>query len=175
MSDDEAERGGKMLSGYVQRRQAKASRAIRNRFKLALLEKVPLLAGLSGRELQKIARLIAEVEVPAGTRLAMMGEVGREMFIIVEGEALVTTRPGRTTHLRSGDFFGEMSLLDGDPRSATVEATTPTRLLVLGRQAFWQLLDDSAPLVHKIMHTLSQRIRQAERSALDLDHRPPNR
>jgi CRP/FNR family transcriptional regulator, cyclic AMP receptor protein len=97
------------------------------------------------------------------------------MFIIVEGEALVTTRPGRTTHLRSGDFFGEMSLLDGDPRSATVEATAPIRLLVLSRQAFRQLLDETPSLVHKIMHTLSQRLRQVERSAIDLDRKPANR
>lgn len=164
-----------MLSEYVRRRQAKSSLAIRNRFKLSLVEKVPLFAGLSGRDLQKIAQLVAEVEAPAGTRLATLGEAGREMFIIVQGEALVTTQPGRTAYLRSGDFFGEMSLLDGDPRSATVEATTPIRLLVLSRQAFWQLLDETPTLVHKIMYTLSQRLRQSERSAPDLDRKRANR
>ena len=164
-----------MLSEYLRRRQAKSSQAIRNRFKLALVEKIPLFAGLSGRDLQKIARLVAEVETPAGMKLATLGEAGREMFIIVEGEALVTTQTGRRSHLRSGDFFGEMSLLDGDPRSATVEATTPIRLLVLSRGAFWQLLDETPSLVHKIMHTLSQRLRQAERSSLDLDRKPADR
>ena len=164
-----------MLSEFAKRRQAKSSQAIRNRFKLALVEKVPLFEGLSGRDLQKIAHSVAEVETPAGTKLATLGEAGKEMFIIVEGEALVTTQPGRTSYLRSGDFFGEMSLLDGDPRSATVEATTPIRLLVLDRHAFWQLLDETPSLVHKIMHTLSQRLRRAERSVLDLDRKPADR
>jgi CRP-like cAMP-binding protein len=67
--------------------------------------------------------------------------------------------------LGPGDFFGEMSLIDGDPRSATIEATTPMRLLVLGYREFWQLLDESLPMVRKIMRSLTRRLRQAERSA----------
>src|SRR5215831_12814640 len=151
VSDVEPAGGGKMLSEFAKRRQAKSSQAIRNRFKLALVEKVPLFEGLSGRDLQKIARSVAEVETPAGTKLATLGEAGKEMFIIVEGEALVTTQPGRTTYLRSGDFFGEMSLLDGDPRSATVEATTPIRLLVLERRDFWHLLEQTTSIVRTVM------------------------
>lgn len=160
-----------MLSGYAKWRYAKSSHAIRNRFRVALVEKIPLFAGLSKREVSQIAGLVNEVEAPAGTRLATIGEAGHELFIIVEGEALVTTQPGRTTSLRAGDFFGEMSLLDGEPRSATVEAITPTRLLVLGHREFWQLLDRTASLVHKIMHTLCQRLRRAEKSALDIKGR----
>ncbi len=133
--------------------------------KAALLERSPLFAGLSPRELARISRLIDEVEVPAGTRLATIGEAGREMFIIVDGRALVTTRRGRPVHLGPGDFFGEMSLIDGDPRSATVEATTPMRLLVLKYREFWQLLDESLPMARKIMRTLARRLRQAERWA----------
>jgi CRP-like cAMP-binding protein len=129
----------------------------------ALLEKSPLFAGLSARELAKISRLMDEVWVPMGNRLATIGEAGREMFIIVDGRALVTTRRGRTVHLGPGDFFGEMSLIDGDPRSATVEAATPMRLLVLKYREFWQLLDESLPMTRKIMRTLSRRLRQAER------------
>ncbi len=98
-----------------------------------------------------------------GNRLATIGEAGREMFIIVDGRALVTTRRGRTVHLGPGDFFGEMSLIDGDPRSATVDAATPMRLLVLKYREFWQLLDESLPMTRKIMRTLSRRLRQAER------------
>ncbi|HET9000149.1 MAG TPA: cyclic nucleotide-binding domain-containing protein [bacterium] len=157
-----------MLSGYAKWRHTKASHAIRTRFKVALIEKVPLFAGLSKREFSQIAGLVDEVEAPAGTRLATIGEAGHELFIIVEGEARVTTQPGRTASLRAGDFFGEMSLLDGEPRSATVEASTPIRLLVLGHREFWQLLDRTASLVHKIMHALCQRVRHAEKSVLDV-------
>ena len=134
--------------------------------KVALLEKLPLFAGLSRRELDQISRLIEEVEVPAGKRLAAAGAPGHELFIIAEGRAAVTTRGGRMIHLRPGDFFGEMSLIDGEPRSASVEATTPMRLLVIGYREFWQLLDESLPIVRKIMRMLCQRLRRAERSAV---------
>lgn len=134
--------------------------------KVAVLEKLPLFAGLSQRELGRIARLVTEVDVPAGRRVAAIGEAGRELFIIAEGRALVTTKRGRAVHLGSGDFFGEMSLIDGDPRSATVEATTPMRVLVLGYREFWQLLDEQLPIVRGIMRALSRRLRQAERSPI---------
>lgn len=131
--------------------------------KVALLEKLPLFAGLSHGELARIARLVTEIEVPAGKRLATRGEAGRELFVIVDGRALVTTRRDRPVHLGAGDFFGEMSLIDGEPRSANVEATTPMRLLTLGYREFWQLLDEALPIVRKIMRTLSGRLRIAER------------
>jgi CRP-like cAMP-binding protein len=130
--------------------------------KIALLEKVPLFRDLSRRQLDQIARLTDEIEVPAGKRLATAGETGLELFVIVEGHATVKTRRGRTVRLGPGEFFGEMSLLDGGPRSATVEAASDMRLLVVGRREFWQLLTAAPPLVLKIMGTLSRRVREAE-------------
>ena len=134
--------------------------------KMAVLERLPLFAGLSGKELERIGRLVEEIEVPAGRRLASTGEAGRELFIIVDGRAVVTTARGRVIRLRPGDFFGEMSLIDGEPRSADVTAATPMRLLAIGYREFWQMLDESLPIVRKIMRTLCQRLRRAERSAL---------
>ena len=134
--------------------------------KMTVLERLPLFAGLSGKELERIGRLVHEIEVPAGKRLAATGDAGRELFIIVDGRAVVTTARGRVIHLRPGDFFGELSLIDGEPRSADVTATTPMRLLAIGYREFWQLLDESLPIVRKIMRTLCQRLRRAERSAL---------
>ena len=132
--------------------------------RVALLGKLPLFGGLSPRELGRIARLMREIEVPTGKRLVTASEPGREMFLIIEGRALVTTQRGRTVHLGPGDFFGEMSLIDGEPRSATVEAVTPMRLLILGYREFWQLLDESLPMVRKIVRTLSRRLRQVDRA-----------
>ena len=129
--------------------------------KVVLLKKVPLFEGLSDRQLNQIARLADEVEARAGQKLARQGETGREMFIIVEGEAVVKTRQGRTVRLTRGDFFGEMSLLDGSPRSATVEATTGMRLLVIGQREFWALVATAPQITRRIMSTLSQRIREA--------------
>jgi CRP-like cAMP-binding protein len=134
--------------------------------KVAVLERLPLFAGLSGKELERIGRLVEEIEVPAGRQLASTGDAGRELFIIVDGRAVVTTARGRVIRLRPGDFFGEMSLIDGEPRSADVTAATPMRLLAIGYREFWQMLDESLPIVRKIMRTLCQRLRRAERSAL---------
>jgi len=102
--------------------------------KTGLLKNVQLFQGLSERQLQQIARLADEMDVPTGKVLARAGETGHEMFVIVEGQASVTTSQSRTLQLGAGDFFGEMSLLDGGPRSATVEAATPMRLLVIGQR-----------------------------------------
>jgi CRP-like cAMP-binding protein len=130
--------------------------------KVDLLRKVPLFDGLSQRQLEQIAGLADELEVPAGRRLAAAGETGHELFIIVEGQAQVRLRTGRTARLGPGEFFGEMSLVDGGPRSATVEARTPMRLLVVGHREFWSLLTAAPPLCGKIMRTLSRRLREAE-------------
>ena len=132
--------------------------------KIALLEKVPLLAGLSRRQLQEIARLADEVDVPAGKRLASVGDVGSELFVIIEGRASARVNRGREVILGPGEFFGEMSLIDGGPRSATVDAATNMRLLVVARREFWELLRVAPPLALTIMKTLSRRVRTAEAS-----------
>jgi len=130
--------------------------------KVKLFERVPLFEGLSGQQLGQIAHLADEVEVPAKKRLTSEGETGRELFVIIEGNAVVRTSKGRTVTLGPGEFFGEMSLIDGGPRSATVEATTPMRLLVVGHREFWELLS-KAPLISKrVMRALSQRLREAD-------------
>lgn len=130
--------------------------------KIALLQKVPLFKALSQRQLREIARLADQIDVTAGTRLVTTGEIGYELFVIVEGNATVRSRGGRTVRLGPGDSFGEMSLIDRGPRSATVEAASEMRLLVVGSRDFWRLLSAAPPLVTKIMVTLSQRVREAE-------------
>lgn len=130
--------------------------------KVKLLQRVTLFDGLSPRHLGQIARLADEVEVAPNKRLAAVGETGRELFVIVEGNAVAKTPQGRIVKLGPGQFFGEMSLLDGGTRSATVEATTPMRLLVVGHREFWELLDNVPSITKRIMRTLSQRLREAD-------------
>jgi CRP-like cAMP-binding protein len=132
--------------------------------KIALLQKVPLFKALSQKQLREIARLAEEIDVIAGKRLVTAGDVGYELFVIVEGNAIARTRGGRTVHLGPGDFFGEMSLIDRGLRSATVEAASDMRLFVVGGRDFWQLLEAAPPLVAKILVALSQRVREAETS-----------
>lgn len=130
--------------------------------KVALLQQVPLFAALSTAQLQRVARLADEVEVSQGKRLATAGEPGHELYVIVDGQATVRLPGGRTVRLGPGEFFGEMSLVDGGPRSATVDAATPMRLLVIGHREFWTLLAEAPALAAKVMRALSQRLREAE-------------
>src|SRR5262249_57016898 len=112
----------------------------------------------------QIERLVDEVTVLAGKRLAVAGEYGRELAVIVEGEATVTVGRRRTVRLGPGDFWGEMSLVDGGPRSATIEAASDMRLLVVGGRQFSALLQQAPLIGLKIMKVLSQRVRDAEAS-----------
>lgn len=130
--------------------------------KVELLETIPLFRGLSRKQLEQVARLADEIQVPAGKRLATAGEKGHELFVIIEGRATVSTKRGRGFRLGRGNFFGEMSLLDGGPRSATVDADSDMRLLVVGQREFYELLVAAPPLALKIMSSLSNRVRDAE-------------
>jgi len=133
-----------------------------NSNKIALFKNIPLFDGLTSRQVEQISRLADEVEVREGKRLAAAGETGRELFIIVEGRATVKTPRGRTVRLDRGDFFGEMSLLDGAVRSATVTADGPMKLLVIGQREFWELLHTAPSISRKIMSTLAARLRDAD-------------
>src|SRR3989442_15854525 len=108
--------------------------------KAKLLQGIPLFEGLSPRQLGQIARLAEEVEVAANKRLTVAGETGRELFVILEGSALVKTPQGRTEHLGAGQFFREMSLIDGGPRSATGGGSPPLHLLGTGHPESWAFL-----------------------------------
>jgi CRP/FNR family transcriptional regulator, cyclic AMP receptor protein len=93
-----------------------------------------------------------------------MGEPGDAFFVIVDGSAIVDVAPRKRARLSPGDFFGEMSLLDGEPRSATVHAETDVRLLAIPRRNFHTVLQEVPDLTYKILVTLSRRLRQLERS-----------
>ncbi len=129
--------------------------------KVALLRKVAFFDGLSTQQLNQVGRLADEVEVESGRKLARAGDTGRELFIIVDGEAVVRPARGRTVRLGRGDFFGEMSLIDGAPRSATVEAATEMKLLVVGQREFWQLLATAPAITRRIMAAMAERLREA--------------
>src|SRR4030042_5533991 len=93
------------------------------------LRKVPLFSGLSGRDLDLIARQTDVVRADGGRVLTRQGALGEEFLLIVDGSARVERDGKPITRLEAGDFFGEMSLLDGKPRSASVIAESPITLL----------------------------------------------
>src|ERR1051325_10395266 len=98
--------------------------------KISYLQRVQLFEACSSRQLRAIARIAEVQEVPAGHVLARIGEPGDRFFVIVDGAARIEVSPQYQSRISPGGFFGEMSLLDGEPRSATVIADTPMRLLV---------------------------------------------
>jgi CRP-like cAMP-binding protein len=132
--------------------------------KIDRLEEVGLLAECSRRQLRAIARISEVIEVAEGTVLARSGASGDEFFLILDGSARVEVSPRKRSRLKPGEYFGEMSLLDGGPRSASVIAETPLRLLVIKRRDFHTLLREAPELTQSLLATLSRRLRHAETS-----------
>jgi CRP-like cAMP-binding protein len=134
--------------------------------KVELLRGVSLFSACSKRELSRIASLADQIEVPEGTVLTRQGDSGREFFVVVEGRARVLVGDrGRVTALGPGASFGEMSLLDQKPRSATVEAETDMELLVLDARSFSSLLEDVPSVARKVLVAMAGRLRVAEKEA----------
>jgi CRP-like cAMP-binding protein len=132
------------------------------------LERVPLFSGCNKGELYRIARIARVLQAKAGTALTRIGEPGDSFFIIVDGRVGVQTQAGIGAELYPCDFFGEMSLLDGERRSATVTATTDVLLLVVERGNFWRLLDEAPEVIRRILVVLSRRVRRLEQAANEL-------
>ena len=133
--------------------------------KIERLKEVPVFEACSHRQLRSVARVARVFDVAADTVLARAGEPGDEFFLIIDGTARAEVSAEKRVLLHPGEFFGEMSILDGGPRSATVVADTPLRLLVISRRHFSMLLKDVPGLTQTLLATLSKRVRQAEERA----------
>jgi CRP-like cAMP-binding protein len=123
---------------------------------------ISLFSGLSRKELQQVARASDEVTVQAGHQLVRQGDVGREMFVLVEGTATVERNDATIGTLGPGSAVGELSLLDKGPRTASVTADTDCTVLVLGAREFGGILDEVPGLAHKVMASLAARIRELD-------------
>ena len=110
------------------------------------------------RDLTALAMLFDEVRIAAGERLVREGEPGREFFLIVAGQAVVSFDGEPVATVGPGEFVGELSLFDQGPRSATVTALTPMETLVAGAEGFATLLNDAA-VVRRLAATLARRLR----------------
>jgi CRP/FNR family transcriptional regulator, cyclic AMP receptor protein len=126
------------------------------------LATVPLFAECSKRDLAKIASLTDEIEVAAGRALVVEGDIGHEAFVVIDGTASVTRDGNEVAEVGPGAVFGEMALIDRTPRNASVTATTPMRVLVIGKREFTGLLDEAADFRTSIMSALAARVRQKD-------------
>jgi len=137
--------------------------------RVEVLQTVPLFSGLSRRHLNQIARYVAEKQVEKGAVLANQGSVETDFMLVLQGTAQVE-RDGRVlAELKAGDFFGEMSLIDGEARSATVTAQTDCVLMVIDRGPFEKQLDSSPEIQKKIMLALCKRLREADSALAELN------
>jgi CRP-like cAMP-binding protein len=130
--------------------------------KTMLLGGVALFGGLNQREIARIAALVDELKVEPGQVMCREGKPGTEFFVIASGRAEATLRGDHLAYLGPGAFFGEMSLLDRGPRSATVVAVTPMHLLVLDARSFLGLLAEHPAVARKVMRALAERLRESE-------------
>ena len=123
------------------------------------LGKTPLFGELSKHELSELAKATEDLEVDEGRVLTREGDLGREFFVIVEGDVSVTQDGNEIRRLGPGDFFGEIALIyENARRTATVTATSPLRFFVLTRQSFRSLLEHQPEIEQKVMAALEERL-----------------
>jgi CRP/FNR family transcriptional regulator/CRP/FNR family cyclic AMP-dependent transcriptional regulator len=132
--------------------------------KIDLLKKVPLFSNLSQRHLGEIGKHADQVQVERDRVLVQQGKTGWEFIFIVEGKARVEKNGKVIRQLSGGDFFGEISLIDGEPRTSSVIAETDMTLLIVHKPSFDHLLEDIPGLQRKILISLCQYLRRAEKT-----------
>lgn len=126
--------------------------------KVRLLRRQPLFEHCSTRELAQIASTVDELEVPAGCTIAREGALGHEFVLLAEGVADVESDGTRVNELGPGDYFGEIALVTGERRTATVTTRTPARLLVFNAPAFRALLARAPRVRRKVVSTAALRL-----------------
>ena len=132
--------------------------------KIELLRRVPLFARCTKAELVQVAIGADEREAPAGVRLTEEGRRGREFFVLVDGRVDVT-RGGKTlAELGPGDWFGEIAILTYKPRTTTVTATSPLRLLVIDDRTFRHLVETTPRIALTVLESVAERLDQDARS-----------
>lgn len=128
-----------------------------------LLSRVPLFAGLSRAQLARLAAIAQDVHYNAGRMIVRRDDVGKAFYVIVEGQAKVVKGKQAAARaeatLTSGDFFGELALLDGEPRAASVVAASPLSTIRIERTPFRAMLHDEPDIAIKLLEGMARRIR----------------
>ena len=126
------------------------------------LAEIEMFSELSKKELKRIASFMTSVNVKAGRDLTVQGQPGREFMIIAEGEATVRRNGRVLARYQAGDFFGELAVIAGVPRTATVTADTDMVVEALNRREFSSMLDESPKLAKKILVGAVKRLHEIE-------------
>jgi len=128
------------------------------------LQKVSILGSLSVRQLQDLAKWVKVVAFKEGETIVKEGEEGTGVYLVLKGSAEVRRGTRSVARLGVGQFFGEMSLFDNEPRSADVVALQPSRLAVLSKWEFWGFAASEPAVLLSILEEMSRRIRATDRA-----------
>ena len=131
---------------------------LRKDAKSELLRRAPLFANCSRRELDAIGGIADEIDLKEGKELTREGKPGREFFVLVDGTADVIKKGRKVNTLKPMDFFGEIALIHQTPRTATVQATSPVRALVITERNFKRLLREQPDIQRKVLEALAERL-----------------
>jgi CRP/FNR family cyclic AMP-dependent transcriptional regulator len=135
---------------------------------LELIRRVPLFSMLTAVQAESVAQGVVKNRFKRGEAIVEQGKKSNALFIILTGRARVMTTDQRGREvilatMQPGDYFGEMSLIDNEPHSATVRAEVQTDVLVLGRLEFAACLPESGTMAYSVLRGLVQRLRHADR------------
>jgi len=136
---------------------------------LVVLRNVPLFSGLDESELEKLSRVAGRRRAGRSEQVVRAGESADSLIVLLSGRAKVTNfdEEGREiilAWLGPGEIFGEMGLIDGSPRSASVIAIEPCELLTIGKNEFQRCMQDNFQVAQKLMQILVRRLREADRN-----------
>lgn len=129
-----------------------------------LLKQVPFFEGLNRNEMKSVLAQFHEQWYNAGEPIVRQGGPGGAFYLIVEGWAKVTVGGRSRGKLGPGEFFGEMSLIDGGPRSATIQADTQVKVLTMSSWNFQAILEEHWPITKKVLVELVRKVRDVDKS-----------
>lgn len=132
--------------------------------KVDLLKKVPLFSGCTKSELRELALVADEMHLREGAVLTKEGSMGREFFVLVDGTVRVSRKGRKLAELGAGDWFGEIALLTNAPRTATVTAKSPVRVLVIGDRRFRDAVETMPSIAIKVLASVGDRLARDAKS-----------
>jgi AAA family ATP:ADP antiporter len=127
--------------------------------KVIALKTTGVFAEMPDRILAEVAGLCEEVQIKEGEAVFQKGEMGKSLYVIAAGRVRVHDGNQTLEHLTEGQVFGEMALLDPEPRSASITATEDSQLLRLDQEPFYELLEDQSELARGMIKVLTRRLR----------------
>jgi CRP/FNR family cyclic AMP-dependent transcriptional regulator len=127
--------------------------------KASWLARVPLFAGISGESMARLAEVAGEQQFPAGSYIVRQGQIGTGLYIIMSGSAHVIRGSEELAVLGEGDFFGELAVVDQQPRMASVQAETAVTCLALASWDLLDLLERDPQLSLNLIKALAERLR----------------